>query len=158
MAGTLRASRGLAGHRIEIQARDGVVTLTGELETPAQKAEALARTRYVAGVRSVVDQLRVSQDRSIRTVQYQSNPAQYQPNPALAYGASRNGDQFGGDIIYGGGGGAPMNGGMTNGGMSNGGMINGGPISGGPISDGGPVPEGPAGMAVRDTGRSARLP
>ena len=44
VAGTLRASRGLAGHRIEIQARDGVVTLTGELETPAQKAEArLAR-------------------------------------------------------------------------------------------------------------------
>ncbi len=63
VAGTLRASRNLAGHRIEIQARDGVVTLTGELESPAQKAEALARTQYVAGVRSVVDQLSVSNER-----------------------------------------------------------------------------------------------
>ena len=50
VAGTLRASRNLAGHRIEIQARDGVVTLTGELGSPAQKAEALARAQYVAGV------------------------------------------------------------------------------------------------------------
>ncbi len=51
VASTLRASRDLAGYRIEIQARDGVVTLTGELGSPAQKAEALARGRqYVAGV------------------------------------------------------------------------------------------------------------
>ncbi len=63
VAGTLRSSRNLAGYRIEIQAREGVVTLTGELGSPAQKAEALARTQYVAGVRSVVDQLQVSNDR-----------------------------------------------------------------------------------------------
>jgi hypothetical protein len=137
VAGTLRASQNLAGHRIEIQARDGVVTLTGELATPAQKAEAVARARYVAGVRHVVDQLNVSNDRAIRTVQYQSNPAQFQPNPALALGHHGNGAQFGGDVVYGGGAGGPMNAGM----------INGSPVSAGPISDGGPMPEGPAGMA-----------
>ena len=82
VAGTLRSSRNLAGYRIEIQARDGVVTLTGELGSPDQKAEALARTQYVAGVRGVVDQLQVANDRSVRTVQYQPNPVQYQPNPA----------------------------------------------------------------------------
>ena len=84
VAGTLRASRNLAGHRIEIQARDGVVTLTGELGSPAQKAEALARTQYVAGVKGVVDQLSVSNEGAVRTVQYQ-------PNPALAYGLGHHG-------------------------------------------------------------------
>ncbi len=108
VAGTLRASRNLAGYRIEIQARDGVVTLTGELGSPAQKAEALARTQYVAGVRSVVDQLQVANDRSVRTVQYQPNPVQYQPNPALAYRPGHGGTgAMGGDVIYGGGTGAP---------------------------------------------------
>jgi hypothetical protein len=141
VASTLRASRDLAGYRIEIQARDGVVTLTGELGNPAQKAEALARTQYVAGVRSVVDQLQVENDRSVRTVQYQPNPvqyqpnpAQYQPNPALAFrpGHHGGGGPVSGDVIYGGGTGA---------------QGYGGPITSGPINDGGPVPEGPAGMA-----------
>jgi BON domain len=145
VAGTLRSSSELAGYRIEIQARDGVVTLSGELGTSAQKAEALARTQYVAGVRSVVDQLHLSNDRSVRTVQYQPNvspyrpnPAQYQPNPALALGLGhqRNGAS-GGDVVYGDGTGAPIYGGSTGG----------GPVSSGPISDGGPMPEGPAGMA-----------
>ena len=54
VAGSLRASRNLAGSRIEIQARDGLVTLTGSLGSPAQKAEALARTQQVAGVVAVV--------------------------------------------------------------------------------------------------------
>jgi BON domain len=135
VAGTLRASRNLAGHRIAIQARNGVVTLTGELGSPAQKAEALARTQYVAGVRSVVDQLSVSNESAVRTVQYQ-------PNPALAYGLGHHGGQFGGDVVYGGGTGAPVNGGVINGGP-----VTSGPISGGPSNDGGPMPEGPAGMA-----------
>jgi hypothetical protein len=75
VAGTLRASQNLAGYRIEIQAREGQVTLTGTLGTPAEKAEALARTRRVAGVRRVVDQLQVMNDQMIQTVQYQTNPA-----------------------------------------------------------------------------------
>jgi BON domain len=142
VAGTLRASSDLAGNRIEIEARDGVVTLTGELGSPAQKAEALARTQYVAGVRGVVDHLRVANENAIRTVQYQ-------PNPALAYRPGIFGHQTGqsgGDIIYGGGTGAPVNGGMINGGTINGAPSNGGPMTSGPSSDGGPMPEGPAGM------------
>jgi len=77
VAGALRSSRGLSGHRIEIMARDGVVTLSGTLSSPAQKSEALARAGRVAGVYGVVDQLQVS-DRSVQ-------PAQYQPQLALGH-------------------------------------------------------------------------
>ncbi len=64
VASTLRSSRALAGQRIEIQASEGIVTLTGSLATSAQKAEALARTQHVAGVRGVVDDLKVVGDRA----------------------------------------------------------------------------------------------
>ncbi len=77
VAGALRSSRSLSGHRIEIMARDGVVTLSGTLASPTQKSEALARAGRVAGVYGVVDQLQVS-DRSVR-------PAQYQPQLALGH-------------------------------------------------------------------------
>lgn len=77
VAGTLRSSRSLSGHRIEVMARDGVVTLSGTLSTTAQKSEALARAGRIAGVYGVVDQLQVS-DRSVR-------PAQYQPQLALGH-------------------------------------------------------------------------
>ena len=112
VAGTLRASQNLAGHRIEIQARDGVVTLTGELGSPAQKAEALGRTQYVAGVKSVVDQLRVSNEGAVRTVQYQPNPVQYSQLPPGANPIRRLGvpawpprweRRVGGDVSSGGG-------------------------------------------------------
>jgi hypothetical protein len=82
VAGSLRASQNLAGYRIEIQARDGLVTLTGSVGNPAQKAEALARTQAVAGVLNVVDQLRVAGDPTILPVQYQ---------PQLALGHHRGG-------------------------------------------------------------------
>ena len=71
VAGTLRSSRNLAGYRIEIMAREGLVTLRGALETPAQKAEAIARTRYITGVRGVVDELRVTNDTAVSPVRYQ---------------------------------------------------------------------------------------
>ena len=45
VAGSLRASRSLAGYRIEIRARDGLVTLDRHAGSPAQKAEALARAQ-----------------------------------------------------------------------------------------------------------------
>jgi hypothetical protein len=121
VAGTLRSSRNLAGYRIEIEARQGLVTLRGALETPAQKAEAIARTRYIAGVRGVVDQLRVTNDNAVSIVRYQPR---------------------GGGITYGAGGGyvsGPMNSGISYGGGS-------APITSGPVYDGSPVPEGPAGM------------
>jgi BON domain len=121
VASTLRASRNLEGYRIEIQARDGVVTLTGALGHPAHKAEALARTQYVNGVRGVVDQLQVTNDRSVRTVQYQTYPAQGHAG-GVSYGA--------GGVSYGAGSGMPENVAGT---------------STAPVSDGGPIPEGPAG-------------
>ncbi len=133
VAGTLRASRNLAGYRIEIETREGLVTLRGTLETPAQKAEAIARTRYVSGVRGVVDQLQITNDRAVNTVQYQ-------PNAMMAYG--HGGGQrvpAGGGMSYGpGSAGAP-------GGISYG--TGTGPANNGAVYDGSPVPEGPAGMA-----------
>ncbi len=116
VAGSLRASRSLAGYRIEIRARDGLVTLSGSLGSPAQKAEALARTQRVAGVAGVIDQLQVEGDRSVR-------PVQYQPEVALGH-HNRNYD--GGAPAYDAG--AGVQGGMTSG-----------------IAPGTPMPEGPAG-------------
>jgi hypothetical protein len=77
VAGSLRASQSLAGYRIEIQARSGLVTLTGSLGNAAQKAEALARAQQTAGVLGVVDGLQVSGD--------QIMPVQYQPQLALGH-------------------------------------------------------------------------
>ena len=151
VAGTLRSSRDLAGYRIEIQARDGVVTLTGELGSPAQKAEALARTQYVAGVRSVVDQLQVANDR-IRS--HCPVPAQSCPVPAqsavqpMALGHGHGGGigPAGGDVDLR----------WRDRRPNFGGPVTSGPVSGGPISDGGPMPEGPAGMAGATQAVSAR--
>jgi hypothetical protein len=131
VAGTLRSSNNLAGYRIEIQAQEGVVTLTGVLGSPVLKSEALARTRYVSGVRQVVDQLQVANDRSVRTVQYQ-------PNQRVAFRQDLAGHPIGGDVVYGGGFGT---------GAPTGGPISSGPVTSGPISDGGPLPEGPSGSA-----------
>ena len=133
VAGTLRSSRNLAGYRIEIEAREGLVTLRGALETPAQKSEAIARTRYIAGVRGVVDQLRISNDTAVSTVRYQ-------PGAGINYG--RGGGYVNGPVNSGmsyGGGPGPVNNGMSYGGGP-------GPIANGPVYDGSPVPEGPAGM------------
>jgi BON domain len=96
VAGSLRSSRALSGHRIEIMARDGVVTLSGTLANPAQKSEALARAGRIPGVYGVVDQLQVS-DRSVR-------PAQFVPQLALGH-HRRNYD--GGAPMYDGGEAAP---------------------------------------------------
>jgi hypothetical protein len=124
VASALRSSRNLAGYRIEIQAQGGMVTLTGALASPSQRAEALARAKYVAGVRGIVDQLQVVNDGSVRTVQYQ-------PTQVPTYRS-----EFGG--------GGPITGNVVSGGTTTGSS---GPIVSGATSDGSPVPEGPAGMA-----------
>jgi BON domain len=126
VAGTLRSSRNLAGYRIEIMAREGLVTLRGALETPAQKAEAIARTRYINGVRGVVDELRVTNDTAV-------SPVRYQPGGGMMHGGGYAGGPTGGGIQYGNTTG-PMSGGMSYGAGS------------APVYDGSPVPEGPAGM------------
>jgi hypothetical protein len=126
VADALRASRMLADSRIEIEAQNGLVLLTGTLMTPAQKAEAVTRTQRVPGVQGVVDRLQVA-DRTVRT-------AQYQPQMAMGHFPGGIG---GGTVIPDG----PMGGGV----------VTGSPIAGAPggsVSDGGPLPEGPAGSAV----------
>src|SRR5208337_3527338 len=78
VASALRMSRTLSSSRIEIEAQDGLVTLTCQLSTTALYAAAVARASNVAGVQGVMDRLQVA-DRSIR-------PAQYQPQVALGHG------------------------------------------------------------------------
>jgi hypothetical protein len=125
VASALRVSRNLSGTRIEIEAQGGLVTLTGQLATPALKAEAVARARSVPGVQGVMDRLQVT-DRTIR-------PAQYQPQVALGHG---HGGSAAGPIY---------SGGATAGSIDGTGVISGGAVTGGYVNDGSPLPEGPAG-------------
>jgi BON domain len=123
VAGSLRASRNIEGYRIEIQAQGGYVTLSGQLANPAQKAEVIGRARRVSGVRGVIDQLQVIGESGIL-------PVQYQPNLAMGFGLHGRGNNYGGDVVYGGSAGST-----------------GAPGAGGAAAapDGSPVPEGPAG-------------
>ena len=94
VAGTLRSSRNLAGYRIEIKARDGLVTLDRHARrAPPRRPRPWLAPGYVAGVVGVVDQLQVTNDRSVRPVQYQpSSPAAAVPaavSPELALGHHR---------------------------------------------------------------------
>ncbi len=119
VASALRASRTLAGARIEIEAQNGLVTLTGTLASPALKAEALARVQRTTGVQGVIDRLQVV-DRRVFAAQYQ---------PQLAMG--HHGNSMGGTMV------------------SDGSMTMSAPPAGagGYVNDGGPMPEGPAGGA-----------
>ena len=120
VASALRASRSLAGQRIEIETRDGVVILSGSLPTEAQRAEAIARARGVRGVVAVSDRLNVGSDRRVRAAQYQQ----------LAHG----GGYPGGEVVYDGapiisqpGVAVPTNAGMMNGPLPEGAFGNPGP-------------------------------
>jgi hypothetical protein len=119
VASALRASRTLSGSRIEIEAQDGLVSLTGTLSSPALKAEAVARAQRVPGVQGVVDRLQVAD----RTVQM----AQFQPQVAMNLHGTQG---FGAGVP-----GAPS---VVGGAVAPG-------TTGGFVSDGGPIPEGPAG-------------
>jgi hypothetical protein len=136
VAGALRASRTLARSRIEIETRDGLVTLTGVLASPALKAEVLARAQQVAGVRGVIDRLRVS-DRTVR-------PAQYQPQVAWGHLPGH----VGGGVITSDEASAPGVGALAGAptGISTG------------INDGGPLPERPAGGAGGTSGGAMQGP
>lgn len=70
VASAIGASKTLSGFRIEVGAKDGVVTLTGAVSNPIQKVEATERARRVAGVVAVQDQLVVADSR-VRPAQYQ---------------------------------------------------------------------------------------
>jgi hypothetical protein len=71
VARTLRESRSLAGYRIAIETRDGLVTLTGQVATPAQKGEAIARAGQAPGVTGVIDRLTVKGNDRVLPAQYQ---------------------------------------------------------------------------------------
>jgi BON domain len=126
VADAVRATANIQGYRVEIQAQNGMVTLSGAVGSPAQKAEVIARARHVAGVRGVVDQLQLGNDSGVQ-------PVQYQPELALGHHRGGSGGYGGGDggtpLYTGGGGVVPL---YTSG-------------SGGVGADGGPAPEGPAG-------------
>jgi hypothetical protein len=121
VAGTLRTSAALANSPVQIEAREGLVTLSGTVASPALKAEAVARTRNVPGVTGVIDRLRVAGDGRVL-------PAQYEPQQ-LAMGFHHGRHGHGGGMIGGGG--------VIDGGMSGEEAIADGGL-------GGPVPEGPA--------------
>jgi hypothetical protein len=70
VASALKSSRTLSSYRIEIEARDGVVTLIGSVPNVSQKREALALANKVAGVTGVIDQIRLP-DARLRPAQYQ---------------------------------------------------------------------------------------
>ena len=55
----MSSSQTLSGYRIEIETRDGLVTLTGSVATRAQKAEAITLARSVPGVSAVADLIQV---------------------------------------------------------------------------------------------------
>ena len=100
VAGALRASRNLSRSRIEIEAQNGLVILSGRLAHPALKAEALARAQRVPGVQGVIDRLQVP-DRTVL-------PAQYQRQVAMGHLHGQSG-AVASDASYGYG----NNGGMT---------------------------------------------
>jgi BON domain-containing protein len=123
VADTLRSSATLAGYRLEIETRDGQVTLRGAVATPAHHSEAIARALRVPGVTAVVDRVQVRGDARVQPVQYQVNGGPFRRR-----------------------GGYSMEGGVADGtttpiAMNDGAMY---PQAAAP-SDG-PVPEGPAGM------------
>ena len=70
VASTLKSSRSLSAYRIEIEAREGIVTLTGTVPNTNQKAEAVALASRTAGVTGVVDQIKLI-DARVRPAQYQ---------------------------------------------------------------------------------------
>jgi hypothetical protein len=120
VASSLRTSPALSGYRIEIEARQGVVTLVGAVATPSQRAEALARARSTPGVVGVRDQLALAGQSRVRRTQYQ--PPQNQPPQVALGGLFHHGGHGGGEVI-------------TDG------------VAVGPMAaDTGPLPEGPAGM------------
>ena len=71
VASALKSTRNLSAYRIEIEAREGVVTLTGSVANATQKRDAVALVGKVRGVTGVVDQIRLVDGR-VRPAQYQT--------------------------------------------------------------------------------------
>lgn len=135
VARALRAVPGLAGAPVQIEAREGVVTLSGQVANPALKGMALGRTRQVPGVAAVVDRLRVPPDPRVRPAQYEPpGPAAPGPPAAPMQPMQVALGHHGGGVVYDG---APVGAPPAD-----------GTAMAGPAMDpamlGGPAPEGPA--------------
>ena len=120
VATTLRQSPTLHGYRIEVETKNGQVTLSGSVTTKQQRNEAIAMAKRVSGVRRVNDQLAVSGDKGVSRVQYQPQVAMGGHGGGMMGGASYGGAAMPSAPIYSTAAPAGM--------------------------EGGPMPEGPAGM------------
>ena len=129
VASALRVSRTLSGSRIEIEAQGGLVTLTGQLATPALKAEAVARARSVAG--------RPGRD-GPAPGRGSNHSTRRSTEPQVALGHHRAGRLHGGSDVL-------RHGRHLAASVSGAG-------TGGFVNDGGPLPEGPAGGGAGGAG------
>lgn len=136
VASAIRTSPALQGYRIEIDAKDGLVTLTGAVGHPAEHDQAIELARQVRGVSAVVDYVRVSQDAAVQPAQYQQ--VAMHGNRGFGHGGGGLGGYPGGDL-----GGQVMNGGYAGGDLG---------------SMGGPMPEGSAGFSGATQASSPNLP
>jgi hypothetical protein len=129
VASVLSRTPSLVGYRIGVEARGGLVILSGGVSTPEQHRDAMNVARTVPGVTAVQDMLKVAPDALVRPARYQM------PGPgAPTQLAMRPGGLFGGGMM---GGGTVVDGGYAGGGVVNGGYVNG-------IDSSAPMPEGAA--------------
>jgi hypothetical protein len=127
VAATLSTVPNLAGSPVQIEARGGVVTLSGQVASPELKAAAVGMAQRVAGVSAVVDRLQITPDPLVQAARYNTG---FGHNAAMA--------------------GQPVMGGM---GME--GAMAGAPMAGGFAADGSPLPEGPAIPGASNMGQPA---
>src|SRR5262245_43254720 len=66
VAASIGGSPALLGQRIAVEARQGLVVLTGAVSTPDQHREVIARARSVPGVSAVQDFVKVVPDAMVR--------------------------------------------------------------------------------------------
>ena len=133
VASALRSVPELRGEQITIDVKDGVATLSGNVDDAEVKSAAIERARYVSGVTTILDGIGVANDGSVMATQYQIARGGMPP------GAVMDGMPMGGPSMMGG---SNMMGGPSMMGGSN--MMDGGMVSDGGM--GGPLPEGPAGF------------
>jgi tRNA A-37 threonylcarbamoyl transferase component Bud32 len=84
VSAALTGSPDLKGQTIGVAVSQGVVTLTGQLDTPAQAATALTLSSALPGVQRVANQMKVRP-----TVEREAAPAAVQPKPAPSQDEAR---------------------------------------------------------------------
>ena len=137
------SSRNLAGYRIEIQARDGVVTLTGDARKPGPESRGAGSHPVRRRRRGVVDQLQVTNERPFAR-------SSISPIRRWRIGQGRRDGRSAATLSM-----------AVAGAPVNGAMIDGGPVHrsdpSGRVNDGGPDARRTGRHGRRDAGRSAWL-